>query len=68
MYCAKFDGPEEEGRKIEDEDDFLIGIKYINCMENADNDANDEDCGNENDMKYVTVYDVVADGTRLWII
>ena len=25
LYCTKFDGPKEEGRSIEDEDDFLIG-------------------------------------------
>ena len=33
LYCAEFDSPEEEGCKIEDEDDFLIGIKFIFCME-----------------------------------
>ena len=68
LYYAKFDVLDEEERKIEDEDDFLIGIKFIYCMEHAENDANDEDEGNDNEMGHGTVYDMVSDGTQLWII
>ena len=37
-------------------------------MEHGENGADDEDEDNDNDMGYETVYDVVADGPRLWII
>ena len=68
LSCAKFDGPEKEGLKIGDENDFPIGIKCIYCMEHGDNDADDEDDGNDNDMGYETFYYAVADGPQLWII
>ena len=61
LSCAKFYGPDKEGRKIGDEYDFY-------CMEHGNNDADDEDESNDNDMGYGTVYDTVEDGTRLWII
>ena len=68
LYHAKFDVLDEEERKIEDEDDFLIGIQFIYCMEHAENDANDEYECNDNYMGYGTVYNAVADGPQLWII
>ena len=46
MSCEIFDGPEKEERKIVYEDDFLIFIKWILCMEHEYNDAGDEDDGN----------------------